>query len=79
MCIHRHKTLLIQSLSIGKAYHLRVTAGNLYGYGSPSQPIAVSIDEDKFNKSKDALLDSARGKKVKVDDYDKFCKLCNIV
>ena len=74
-CISRQKSLLIKSLSIGKSYQLRVTAGNLYGYGSPSQSIAVTIDADKIKKRDASLLESVRGKKITVDDYDKFCKL----
>ena len=60
---------------MGKDYQLRVTAGNLYGYGSPSTPVAVKLDEETFNKTKATELGSAgRGKKINVDDYDKFCE-----
>ncbi|XP_067930808.1 twitchin-like [Watersipora subatra] len=69
----RSKSLLIQSLSIGKSYELRVTASNLYGYGSPSHSVPVSIDADKV-KSRSVAVDSVRGKKIQVDDYDKFYK-----
>jgi len=75
----RQKTLLIQSLSQGKSYQLRVSAGNLYGYGLPSLPVAVAIEESIVQKSSAHDLSSApRGRKVKIDDYDKLCKLFEI-
>ena len=72
--VFRQKSLLITSLSIGKQYQLRVTAGNLYGFGLPSTPVPVEIDASKVTKSKVAELESVRGKKIKVDDYDKYCE-----
>lgn len=73
--MYRQKSLLITSLSIGKQYQLRVTAGNLYGLGSPSSPVPAEIDASKVTKSKAGEYDSsARGKKIQVDDYDKYCK-----
>ena len=72
--VYRQKSLLITSLSIGKQYQLRVTAGNLYGFGLPSTPVPVEIDASKVTKSKVAELESVRGKKIKIDDYDKYCK-----
>lgn len=67
----------IQSLVMGHAYQLRVSAGNLYGYGAPSEPIDVSLDEEtmKPRRAHDDESTPSRGKKVKVDDYDKFCEL----
>ena len=53
---------------------MRVTAGNLYGFGLPSTPVPVEIDASKVTKSKVAELESVRGKKIKVDDYDKYCE-----
>jgi len=78
-CVFRQKTLLIQSLSQGKSYQLRVSAGNLYGYGLPALPVAVAIEESVVQKSSAHDLSSApRGRKVKIDDYDKLCKLFEI-
>ena len=73
--LFRLKSLNIQSLQMGHAYQLRVTAGNLYGFGTPSEPVNVSLDEiDKARKVSQHQEAPTRGKKVKVDDYDKFCK-----
>jgi len=69
------KSLSIQSLELGHAYQLRVSAGNLYGYGTPSHPVDVALDEEKIKSRSRSDEDAPiRGKKVKVDDYDKFCK-----
>ncbi|XP_067934437.1 twitchin-like [Watersipora subatra] len=71
----RLKSLNIQSLEIGHAYQLRVTAANLYGYGSPSAPVDVALDEEVIKARKISREEAqVRGKKVKVDDYDKFYK-----
>lgn len=71
----RTLSLVINSLMIGKAYQLRVTAGNLYGFGSPSEPVSAMIDEEEFKRARAAEQESsARGKKIKVEDYDKFCE-----
>jgi len=69
-------TFTITTLVIGHAYDLRVTAGNLYGFGVPSDPVSVALDEAAIKKTAAAAdLSLPRGKKIKVDDYDKFCKL----
>lgn len=65
---------MITSLSIGKQYQLRVTASNLYGFGSPSTPVPAEIDESKITRARAADQSSARGKKITVDDYDKYCE-----
>lgn len=71
----------IQSLVMGHAYQLRVSAGNLYGYGAPSEPADISLDEETIKPRRLADEESAptRGKKVKVDDYDKFCEFLAVV
>lgn len=74
--IPRQKSLVITTLVAGHAYELRVTAGNLYGFGLPSDPVPAALDEEKITRAKAAELESmSRGKKIKVDDYDKFCEL----
>ena len=78
--IFRLKSLNIQSLLIGHAYQLRVTAANLYGYGTPSNPIDVALDEEAVKARKISTEESqSRGKKVKVDDYDRFCKFITTI
>lgn len=65
----------VQSLVMGHAYQLRVTAANLYGYGAPSAPVDVALDEESIKPRKISTVEAkTRGKKVKVDDYDRFCK-----
>lgn len=73
---YRLKSLNIQSLVMGHAYQLRVTASNLYGYGAPSEPTDVMLDEESVKPRKISTQETQkRGKNIKVDDYDKFCKL----
>lgn len=73
--VGRLKSVNIQSLQMGHAYLLRVTAGNLYGFGAPSEPVSVSLDEEEHKQRKISQQETqTRGKKIKVDDYDKFCE-----
>lgn len=72
----RQKSLVITSLMVGHAYELRVTAGNLYGFGLPSNSTSAVLDESVIKRVTISEQESAvRGKKMKVDDYDKYCKL----